>query len=252
MSTKAVKPAAGETAASSRTRNRAGRGCSTVAGYYEEGLAAERLQRVYEIAPRRTRQYLAAELAHVLELIEPEDVVIELGCGYGRILHPLAGRARLVIGIDTSRPSIERGRRMLAGIPNCRLFEMDALHLTFPDRFFDKVVCIQNGISAFHVDQKALIREAVRVTRKGGLAVFSSYSGRFWEHRLEWFRLQSEAGLIGEIDWARTRDGVLACKDGFSASTVGPDDFLRLTADLGARVRIVEVDESSLFCEIAP
>jgi len=67
---------------------------------------------------------------------------------------------------------------------------------------------------------------------------------------LEWFQLQSDAGLLGEIDVEKTGDGVIVCKDGFRATTVGPEEFLSLTSDLYAETKIVEVDESSLFCEI--
>jgi len=69
---------------------------------------------------------------------------------------------------------------------------------------------------------------------------------------MKWFDLQSQAGLLGEIDYEKTRDGIIVCKDGFTATTVGPQDFSRLTYDLIADVQIREVDESSLFCEIMP
>ena len=75
--------------------------------------------------------------------------------------------------------------------------------------------------------------EAVRVTRDGGICLFSSYSDRFWDHRLEWFKIQSEKGLLGEIDWERTGNGIIVCKDGFEATTFSEDDFRTLTSSLG-------------------
>jgi 2-polyprenyl-6-hydroxyphenyl methylase/3-demethylubiquinone-9 3-methyltransferase len=66
---------------------------------------------------------------------------------------------------------------------------MNAIELGFGNRQFDMVICIQNGISAFKVDQQKLIKEAMRVTRSGKTILFSSYSERFWEDRLEWFRV---------------------------------------------------------------
>lgn len=127
---------------------------------------------------------------------------------------------------------------------------MDAINTGFASDAFDVVVCIQNGISAFHVDQVALVHEAVRISKPGGLVLFSTYAERFWEHRLEWFELQADAGLVGEIDHEASGDGVIVCKDGFKATTVSPDEFTRLTDDLEAEVSLVEVDESSLFCQI--
>jgi 2-polyprenyl-6-hydroxyphenyl methylase/3-demethylubiquinone-9 3-methyltransferase len=49
---------------------------------------------------------------------------------------------------------------------------------------------------------------------------------------LKWFELQSEVGLLGEIDYEKTKEGVIVCKDGFTATTVGPEDFSKFTKDI--------------------
>ncbi|UCE20455.1 MAG: class I SAM-dependent methyltransferase [Gemmatimonadota bacterium] len=221
-------------------------------GYYSDTLSAQRLKQVYEIAPPRVQQYLTAEVEHVLQYLTPGDWVLELGCGYGRMIPELSKKTGKIIGIDTSLCSLLLGEEFLSNIQNCYLTCMNAVQLAFPNHVFDMVVCIQNGISAFHVDQKELLRESIRVTKPGGVALFSSYSAKFWEDRLDWFRLQSEAGLVGEIDFEKTVNGEIVCKDGFTATTVGPGKFRLLTEELDADVRIFEVDESSLFCEIMP
>jgi 2-polyprenyl-6-hydroxyphenyl methylase/3-demethylubiquinone-9 3-methyltransferase len=221
-----------------------------VSGYYSEKLSAERLRRCYDIAPPRVRRYLQSELDFVLGYVRPSDRVLELGCGYGRVLRPLLKRAAVVTGIDSSLESLKLAREELGGESRCHLAVMDAARLAFRRRRFDLVVCIQNGISAFAVDQPTLIREAVRVTRGGGRILFSSYAPEFWSDRLEWFRMQSSEGLVGEIDEQATGDGVIVCKDGFRATTVGPREFRALADELGLPVELHDVNESSLFCEI--
>jgi len=220
--------------------------------YYREKLAAQQLVKCYQIAPPRIRQYLAAELSHVIEKIRPGDIVLDLGCGYGRVMPELAQKAAAVVGIDNSSASLMLAQEKIRCIPNCSLIQANALHLGFKKNTFDVVICIQNGISAFHVDQKELIKESLRVTKYEGMALFSTYSEKSWEFRLEWFHMQADAGLLGEIDHEKTRDGVIICKDGFTATTVSPGQFLSLTSELGAAASIVEVDESSIFCEISP
>jgi 2-polyprenyl-6-hydroxyphenyl methylase/3-demethylubiquinone-9 3-methyltransferase len=125
---------------------------------------------------------------------------------------------------------------------------MDAAALNFADNSFDVVLCLQNGISAFHREQRTLLLETLRVCKPGGIALFSTYAEKFWPDRLEWFELQAGAGLLGEIDRERTGNGFIACKDGFTATTITPDQFRLLAASLPASLTLIEVDGSSLFC----
>jgi 2-polyprenyl-6-hydroxyphenyl methylase/3-demethylubiquinone-9 3-methyltransferase len=216
--------------------------------YYSKKLSADRLRRVYEVASPRVRRYLDAEVEFVKSHLKTGDRVIELGCGYGRILPPLAEKAGLVTGIDSSIESIRSGIDFLSDCRNCSLAVMSAGNLGFRDRTFDCVVCIQNGISAFKIDPVALVGEAIRVCRDDGVALFSTYSAKFWDHRLEWFEVQSRHGLLGEIDYAQTGDGQIVCKDGFRATTFTKDDFREIAEILDVSHEITEVDESSLFC----
>jgi ubiquinone/menaquinone biosynthesis C-methylase UbiE len=219
-------------------------------GYYREKLAAENLKKCYEIASSRVKQYFSTEISYVLGKIGPNDKVLDLGCGFGRVMPDLAKKAAKVVGIDHSYASLIMAKEIIRGIPNCFLVGADAVQLCFKPKTFDVVICIQNGISAFHVDQEELIKESLRVTKYGGIVLFSSYSDKFWNHRLEWFYMQADAGLLGEIDEKKTGNGVIVCKDGFTATTVSPSQFLSLTSRLGVKASIDEVDESSVFCKV--
>ncbi len=218
-------------------------------GYYVEKLAGERLQRCYEIASPRVKQYFEAEIQHVLERLKPADSVLELGCGYGRVTLRLAQVAKRAVGIDSASGSIELARR-IDSRGRCEFMVMDALDLQFPDCSFDAVVCIQNGICAFGVDQGALIQEALRVTRDGGIVLFSSYSDRIWPERLAWFEAQAAEGLLGEIDYSGCQNGIIACKDGFRSGRMTPEDFRSLCLRVGVEPGMAEIDGSSVFCEI--
>ena len=87
-------------------------------------------------------------------------------------------------------------------------------------------------------------------TKPSGKVLFSSYSDKFWEDRMEWFEIQSEHGLIGEIDYELSKEGIIICRDGFKATTFSADQFESLTSGIERESRIFEVDESSIFCEI--
>lgn len=218
--------------------------------YYYKKLSALRLKRCYEIAPPRIQQYLEAEIQFVLDNIKSTDVVLELGCGYGRVLARLAMKAKSVYGIDTSEDSLLHAHEFLADFSNFELHKMDAASLNFKNQTFDVVIAIQNGISTFKVDPQKLIQESIRVTKTGGKVLFSSYSEKVWESRLDWFIKQSKEGLIGEIDSEKTGEGVIVCKDGFKATTYTVEDFSDITSGMKVKAIIDEVDQSSIFCVI--
>lgn len=222
-----------------------------MANYYATRLSGKRLRRCYELAPPRVRQYLDAEIEYVLARVPAAAFVLELGCGYGRVLARLAATSRRVIGIDTSLESLLLAREVMLGSSGgWELGVMDATALAVRDCVFDAVVCIQNGICAFRCDPGVLLGEALRVTRPGGRLLFSSYSEAFWRHRLRWFELQAAEGLVGEIDYSATRVGEIVCRDGFRSGTLSMEEFARVCSERGVEATIAEVDESSVFCEV--
>lgn len=218
--------------------------------YYKERLSANKLLRCYEIAPPRIKRYLNAEIRFVISNLQGKGLILELGCGYGRVMKEVSRFVSLIIGNDISRESLELARSYMEGCQNYSVFLMDASQMAFRSCTFDAVFCIQNGMSAFGVNKKRLIAESMRVTKDNGVILFSSYSPKIWQARLEWFRKQSQLVLIGEIDEEKTCDGTIVCKDGFRATTVTTDQFVELSDEFGLNASIMEVDESSIFCKV--
>ena len=218
--------------------------------YYSELLNSERLKKCYEVSTPRIQQFLEAEIQYVIDKVDSGSAVLDLGCGYGRVAVRLSDKAGKVTGIDISEDNIELAKEICSERSNMEFHVMDAVDLKYDDDFFDLVICIQNGISAFKSDPEKLIREAVRVTKNGGAVLFSSYSEKIWNARLEWFEIQADLGLIGEIDREKTKSGNIVCKDGFTATTYTKKNFMDLASKLNLKAKIFEVDESSVFCEI--
>jgi len=219
--------------------------------YYSERLSGERLRLCYQLAPPEVQAYLDAEVRFILTFVRPGARVLELGCGYGRVLGPLIGSAALAVGIDLSLLSLALARRLLCNQRGFALAQMDAADLAFRHSSFDLVCCPQNGISAFHIDQRSLIASAVRLVARGGKALFFSYADDFWPHRLAWFRIQAANGLIGPIDESATGNGVIVCHDGFTASTVTPGRFADLARGIGSAVSVSVLGAASVVCTIS-
>ena len=179
---------------------------------------------------------------------------LDIGCGAARLTVELAKITDLeMTGLDSSPYMLEisREKAQKYNLENrVKFVEASVEEMPFPDNYFDVTICVQNGISAFKIDPYEMLKESIRVTKNGGTILYSSYSEKFWDYRLEWFQLQSEHRLIGEIDQDLTKAGIIVCKDGFRATTYSGMDFLELSAKFDIAPEIIEVDKSSVFCKM--
>lgn len=214
--------------------------------YYASKLNSEKLYEVYQTQLHRVKRYLDAEVNFVRRGLQGHEKVLELGAGYGRILKELAPSVFSITGVDISEGSVDFGKEYLKGIPGCDLQVMDAHALAF-DSDFDIVLCLQNGLSAMKGEALNLIEQSMKALYHGGKAYFSSYSPKFWEHRLAWFQEQAKNGLLGEIDPEKTKEGVIVCKDGFVSTSFSRDEMKELALAAKCPYQIMEVDDSSLF-----
>lgn len=89
--------------------------------------------------------------------------ILEVGCGTGHWLSVLAGRARLVAGLDRSAAMLAVARR---AAPEGHLVRGLAEHLPWRDLCFDRIACI-NALHHFS-DRRLFFAEARRVLKPGG------------------------------------------------------------------------------------
>lgn len=214
--------------------------------YYAQNLNAQKLYQVYQTKYSRVTQYFESEISFVRNYLQGTERVLELGAGYGRIVKELAPDCKSIVGIDISKDNVEFGKEYLSNTPNAKLMVMDAHNLHFQE-LFDVALCLQNGLSAMKVEPIEFVKKIMDLLSNGGKAFFSSYSAKFWDHRLAWFQEQSEKGLLDEIDIEKTKDGIIICKDGFRATTHSPEDMDRIGKASGFAYEVTEVDKSSVF-----
>ncbi|SHK65137.1 class I SAM-dependent methyltransferase [Paramaledivibacter caminithermalis] len=214
--------------------------------YYAQKLNSQKLFKAYETQIPRVKQYLDAEISFVRDNLTGSEKVLELGAGYGRIVKELAGNCKSIVGIDISDENVSLGKEYLKDTPNAEIMTMDVHNLTFKEKF-DVILCLQNGLSAMKITSSDLIKEILEMVVDGGKVYFSTYSEKFWEYRVMWFKEQAKKGLLGELDLDKTKDGIIICKDGFKAITHTLEDLKKIGDLSGYEYHIQEVDESSVF-----
>ena len=191
-------------------------------------------------------QYLDEEIAFIKGRLKGFEDVLEIGSGYGRIIKQIAPSCRTVTGIDISEKNVIHAHEYLRETSNAETICEDIFSMNSTDRY-DVVLCMQNGISAISGDVSRLVSIVMQSMKNDGFAYLSTYSDRFWDYRLEWFVEQQDKGLIGEIDFEKTGNGVICCKDGFVSRSYSEDELRDIGRNAKCKYEIMEVDESSVF-----
>lgn len=99
--------------------------------------------------------------------------VLELGCGTGRVLAPLARTGTVVIGVDRSPAMLTRAKLRAARLPRARrpgLVRADIRRLPLRSGAFSAVIAAYGLLQSLltDADLDAALAEATRVTRRGG------------------------------------------------------------------------------------
>lgn len=101
--------------------------------------------------------------------IDPNDVVLEIGCGIGRVGKCLAPRCRRWIGADVSPRMLAFAAERLREFPNVEFVELSGNDLRpIADNSIDLVYCTVVFMHLESWDRYAYVKEAFRVLRPGG------------------------------------------------------------------------------------
>jgi ubiquinone/menaquinone biosynthesis C-methylase UbiE len=111
-----------------------------------------------------------AEAEAMRRFLEPDAMVLDIGCGTGRVMEHLAPWCREVHGIDISERMVQEGRQRLGHLANVRFHHGNGYDLAgFGDGSFDVVSSI---VALQHMPRTVAynyLLESHRVLRQGGV-----------------------------------------------------------------------------------
>ncbi len=141
---------------------------------------AERNQLIFYLAPKK------------------RDVILDLGCGTGRLTIPLSKNCKKIIGIDFSERMLEVARKKSVGYKNIEYRRLDARkRLPFASSSFDSAIA---SLVINHIDDVgSFFKDIGRVLKSKGTLVFNDvnpdgYVSPSYEDTI--FRLSQEGKKI--------------------------------------------------------
>ncbi|MEI6850323.1 MAG: class I SAM-dependent methyltransferase, partial [archaeon] len=102
--------------------------------------------------------------------------LVEIGCGYGRLLSLLSDKGKTVTGIDFSKSLIDKAKFNLSKKKNVKILEMNAAKLNFDDNAFDFVLCLDASFGNMPNIEEQVLKEMKRVCKIGGTLIISVFS----------------------------------------------------------------------------
>lgn len=191
----------------------------------EEAVAAVDGSTSEEIV-RHTGRWAAEQVRAALD-ISPPDVVLELGCGVGRIGRELARHCGEWVGADISEKMIDHAKTRLADRNNVAFHQLSRTSL---EMLGDESVDKAYSIAVFcHMDKEDLylyLQELQRVIRPGGLIFVETWN---LAHPVGWRRWAYEP-----LSWSNADQSIR--KDIARNQFCTPEEFALYVSQAGFEV----------------
>jgi SAM-dependent methyltransferase len=160
--------------------------------------------------------------------------VLDVACGSGDWLAPLARVNKRLVGIDSDTGMVELAQARSSGAPNIDIRSMSAESLDFPDGDFDAVTCLT---ALPYLDQSKALAEMSRVLRPGGRLVVGTVGpGYYAKHVSSGVRHQDAQAISYGLDALIVTAGRAVRGDRFAPSSLkawSPRAVRKLLTDHG-------------------
>lgn len=113
---------------------------------------------------------------YIEKYIKPGDHILEVGAGTGRYSHTLARQGYTVTAVDLLNHNLEILQRNTKDDENITIVQGNAMNLSFiPDNQYNITLLLGPLYHLYNLeDKRQAIREAIRVTKKGGV-IFAAH-----------------------------------------------------------------------------
>lgn len=122
------------------------------------------------------RTFLRAEIPYLKTHLKKGTRVLDVGCGYGRVLKCLRNGSWELWGMDNSRNELRQAKHYIGRAPNVHLVLGDVRNTGFPRGFFDAAYVTGNTFGNLGRSKVPVLKEFTRIVRKGGSIIVTTYN----------------------------------------------------------------------------
>ena len=128
-----------------------------------------------------------AEQQYLLDNIQPDSKVLDIGCGEGRNMATILKRTEFVFGIDNDQVAVDDALKNFQGLDNVKVLKAEAVDLPFEDELFDTITFLMILPNLENTKQEAF-NESARVLKNGGMFILSTFSETAFEERMNIYK----------------------------------------------------------------
>lgn len=134
------------------------------------------------------------EVSYLIEqYVDPGQVVLDLGCGNGRVADLVEEIKAQYVGMDVSKELIAIARQLR---PNHQFYVGDMRQTGFPDASFDHVLLIASfhHVPGMHY-RLDVLNEVYRIVKMGGYVIMTNWNLHQWKFRPQRWKANGEKFL---------------------------------------------------------
>jgi ubiquinone/menaquinone biosynthesis C-methylase UbiE len=161
--------------------------------------------------PGELEKYLELEEERVIGYCKDKKpgIVLEAGCGRGRIIERVLPCCGMVIGVDYSPEMVRVCSERFSGNPDVRIYEEDISGMHFRDDYFDLVTLTFNTLGNTDMAKEGVLLEMKRVLKPDGGLLISVYSEKAGEIQRETYQMLGLDILKESDKTIYTREGLV-------------------------------------------
>jgi len=141
------------------------------------------------------------DASRLLKFINKETIVLDVGCGIGRVMKSMAPHCREVHGVDTSALILRRAKNELIELKNCFFHRSEFARFSFPANSFDLIYSFYTLQHMEKEDAYLSLRRMYDLLKPQGI-IYVQFPDFCSDH---YFSLFEEYALRHSKYWARVR-----------------------------------------------